>query len=390
MPNLLDATGLTVATTDEISTDLVAQLKAIYGPDINLASESPDGQMVGIFSQAASDVLDLLVNIYNIFDVDSSFGISLQRLVAVNGMTIKGGTFTTTPVNITVNAAITLPGLDQTLLAPYQVQDANTIWTLVSSFAFGGPGTQALVFRAASFGPITPLPNTINAQATPFNGVTAVNNPTTAGTVVGQLEETDVALRTRHAQSFFLAATCPADAVEAALQALPDASDAVVVENRTGATVGGVPAHSIWPIVVGGTPAEIAAAIYAKAAPGVGLFGAQSLIVVRPNGQGSTINWDTGLPQRLWAQFGIIPTVSGLTFDNNLMVQELAAALVNYFKLGRPASIGDVVRAMFKIEPRAILVNAGVSINGASFVDQVDTTSAKFFFTLAAADITIT
>lgn len=390
MPNLLDANGLTVATTDEIANDLAQALYAIYGADINLDSESPDGQMVGIFSQADSDVGDLLVDIYNMFDVDSAYGISLQRLVAVNGMAIKGGTFTTTPVNVTVTAALTLPGLDQTAVAPFQVQDSNNVWTLVSSYAFGAPGTQALVFRAATMGPIPPLPNTITIQATPINGVTTINNPTTVGTVLGQAEETDVALRIRHAQSFLLAATGPADAVEAALQAIPTTTDALVVENNTGGTVGGVAAHSIWAIVVGSaTDAQIAQAIYAKANPGVGLTGSNSYVITRPNGQGATMLWDTGLPQRLWAQFGIIPSVSGLTFDNALLIQQLAAAMVNYFKLGRPASIGDIVRAMFKIEPRAILVTTGVSIDGSSYSDQVGTTSSLYYFTLAAADITI-
>lgn len=390
MPNLLDAAGLTVATTDEIASDLALAMKGVYGADINVAPESPDGQMIGIFAQADSDVLDLLVDIYNMFDVDAAYGIGLQRLVAINGMAIKAGTFTTTPVDVTADRAVSLPGLDQALVAPFQVQDPNTVWTLISSFAFGGAGAQALVFQAAALGPITPLVNTITIQATPTIGITAVNNPTTAGTVVGQDEETDVALRVRHAQSFQLAATCPADAVEAALMAIDDATDALVVENRTNATVGGTPAHSLWPIVVGGTPPEIAAAIYGKAAPGVGLRGAQTFDIVRPNGQASTMKWDTGLPQRLWAEFGVIPTAVGLTFDTTLLKQQLAAALLNYFKLNKSASIGDIVRAMFVIEPRAILVAAGVSLDGASFNDTVAPTSAKFYFTLAAADITIT
>lgn len=389
MPNNIDATGLTVATTDEIATGIQAAFKAAYGTDINLDSNSPDGQMIGIFTQADTDVLDLLVGVYNMFDVDSSFGISLQRLVAVNGMTIKSGKFTTTPVNATTDRALTLPGLEQSLVAPFQVRDSNNLWTLVSSFAFGGAGTQALVFQCSVLGPVTPLPNTITNQATPTLGVTAVNNPTTAGTVLGQDEETDVDLRIRHAKSFQLAATSPADAVEAALQAIVDATDALVVENRTGGTVGGVAAHSIWAIVVGGTPVEIAAAIYAKAAPGVGLTGAQSLVVSRPNGQGATMQWDTGLAQRLWTQFGVISSVAGVTFDKPLLAQQLAAAMVRYFKLGRSASIGDIVRAMFKIEPRAILTGAGVSIDGVAYNDTVAPTSPKFYFTMAAADVTI-
>jgi hypothetical protein len=389
VPNVLDANGLTTATTDEISTDLIQALEGIYGTDINTDSESPDGQAIGIYSQADSDVLDLLTDIFNMFSVASAYGIGLQRLVALNGMTIKGGTYTTTPVNVTSNAAGTLPGLDQTALAPYQVRDANTVWTLISSYSFVGAGTQALVFQAASFGPITPLPNTITIQATPLTFVASVNNPTVVGAVIGQAEETDVALRTRQAASFSLAATGPADAVEGQLLNLPDVQKAIVIENRTNGTVAGTPAHSLWCIVVGGTPAEIAGAIYAKSSP-CGLRGANSYVVTRPNGQPATMYWDTGLPQRLWAEFGIVPAVAGLTFNNVLLVQQLAAALLNYYNLGQIANIGDIVRAMYVIEPRAILVSAGVSVDGAAFVDQVGPTSPLYYFTLAAADINIT
>ena len=392
MPNVLSATGLQVASTDEISTDLSTALSApaVYGPNINTAPESPDGQMIGIYAQMDSDNLDLLVDIYNIFSVSSAYGVALQSLVEVNGLTIKGGTYTTTPVNVVANAAGTLPGLDQTAVPPYQVRDPNNVWTLVSSYVFAAAGTQALVFQAATLGPITPLPNTIAVQATPLTFVAAVNNPTTTGTVLGQAAETDVQLRTRQGQSFALASTGPADAVEAALLNIPTVTSAVVSENRTGGTVGGIPAHSIWCVVVGGSPAAIAQAIYAKSTC-AGLVGAQSVVITRPNGQGATINYDIGLPQALYCQFSIIPAVPGLTFNNTLLAQQLAAALAPpYWNLGAAASLGDIVRAMFTIAPQAILVNPGVSLtNGSGYTYQVAPTSAQLYFNMPAANVSI-
>jgi hypothetical protein len=390
MPNSLSANGLTVASYGEISLDLTTAMENIYGDDINVSPNSPDGQSIGIYSQMDSDALDLLVDIYNIFSVSSAYGYNLQALVEVNGLTIKGGSYTTTPVNVTASKAGTLPGLDQTAVPPYQVQDANNVWTLISSYVFSGAATQALVFQAASLGPITPLPNTITIQATPLTFVASVNNPTVTGAVIGQAAETDSQLRTRQAQSFALASTGPADAVEAALLNIPNVTSAVVSENRTGSTVGSIPAHSIWCVVVGGTPASIAQAIYAKSTC-AGLVGAQSVTIVRPNGQPAVINYDIGLPQTLYAKFGIIPAVAGLTFDNTLLIQELAAALAPpYWNLGAAASIGDIVRAMFTINPQAIIVSPGVSLDGSSFSDQVAPTSAKYQFDLTASNITIT
>jgi len=392
MPNQLDADGLQVATADEQTTAIQDSLKSIFGTDINLASNSPDGQLIGILVQAMQDFLDLLVNIYNGFSVSSAYGTSLHQLVAINGLAIQGGTYTTTPVEITADRALTLPGLDQDVALPFLVKDVNNIWTLISSYSFGGAATQALVFRCDEMGPIQPLSNTIVNIATPTLGITDSNNPpsTLVDVVIGQNEETDVALRVRHGKSFKLAATCPADSIEAALLAIPTATDALVVENDTAAPVGVVPAHSVWPIVVGGTSAEIAAAIYAKKAPGCGLYGAVSQVVARPNGLPATMYWDTGVEQRLYAQFDIIPTVTGVTFDEDLIKQELAAALLGHFNLAKPATLGDIVRAMYGIEPRAILVSTGVSTDGMSYSDTVTPTSSKYYFSLAAADIDIT
>jgi len=389
MPNQIDANGLQVKTTDEIVSSLEAGMISIYGADIDLNSNSPDGQNIGIFSQAVKDVLDVLMDVYNMFSVESSYGISLHRLVAINGLALKAGSETTTVVDITTDRALDLPGLDQSLVAPFQVRDSNNTWTLVSSYSFGAAGTQALVFQAADMGPIQPLPNTITVQATPTLGVTNVNNPTVAGSVIGLNEESDVQLRVRHGQSFQLAAVNPADSVEAALLAVPSITDALVVENSTGSPIGGQPAHSIWAIVVGGTPAEIAAAIYGKKAAGCDMYGSQTLAITRPNGQTATMKWDAGVQQRLYTQFGIVPTSPGLTFDEVLLAQQLAAAMIGYWKLSRQANLGDIVRAMYVIEPRAILVSAGVSTDGMSYTDTVSPTTAKYFFNLAVADIDI-
>jgi Baseplate J-like protein len=391
MPNTLDATGLTTATSDEIATDLAAALMAVYGKNINLESNSPDGQYLGIFAQADADLLDLISDIYNGFDVDAAYGISLQRLVALNGLAIKAGSFTTTPEDVTTNQALTLYGLDQSAQPAYQLQDtAGNFWNLLSTTVIGGAGTQTLVFQAATLGPITPLANTITAQATPVTGVTAVNNPTVVGAVIGVEEETDVALRIRHAKSFQLAAVGPADAVEAALQSLADVTDALVVSNPTGGAVGGQTANSIWPIVVGGTPAEIAGAIYAKAQPGCVLFGGQSYQVARPNGQLIEIKYDVGVAQALYAEFTVLPAVSGLNFNKTLLAQQLAAALLKYFKLNQAASIGDISRAMFAVEPRAIVTGAGVSLSGSGpFSDTVSPNSPINYFVIPAANIDI-
>lgn len=61
MPDIIDENGLQVKTFDEILQELKDGLRAIYGNDINLDQNSPDGQMVGIIAQVATDLRELLV-----------------------------------------------------------------------------------------------------------------------------------------------------------------------------------------------------------------------------------------------------------------------------------------------------------------------------------------
>lgn len=391
MPNILDATGLTVKTNAEITEDLTTGYQTIYGSDVNLNSNSPDGQQIGIFTKAIQDVLEFLVTIYNSFSIASAFGVTLHQRVALNGLVPKTGTYSTTIVDVTVDQAVTLYGLDAVGANPnvivYTVADTTVKWQLISTFSFVGAGMQSLVFRAIPIGPVTPVANTITNQSTPIAGVNSVNNPTTAGSTIGQDEELDSDLKIRHGKSFTLAAIGPADSIEAALLNLPTVVDAIVLENTTSSPSGGVPAKSIYAIVRGGVASDIGTAIYSKKDPGCGVFGANSYVVTRPNGQSFTSKWDDAVGFQMYARFTIVPRIPGLVFDNTLLAQELAAALS--FKINQIATIGDLVVAMNEIEPKAILTSVGVSKDDINFFDTISPTLPVHYFTLAAGDIHI-
>ena len=68
MPNILDVNGLQIKTFNEIKEELITSLRGIYGNDINVDSNSPDGQLVNILAQAIIDQLELIQQAYNSFD----------------------------------------------------------------------------------------------------------------------------------------------------------------------------------------------------------------------------------------------------------------------------------------------------------------------------------
>lgn len=209
----------------------------------------------------------------------------------------------------------------------------------------------------------------------------------TPATVEGLPEETDPQLKIRRANSYYLQSVSPADAIRAALLNVADISDAYVVDNTTGSTVSSVPAHSIWVIVTGGLPSEIANVIYAKKAPGCGVFGAVTYNVVRPQGNIFTAKWDASLTQPLYIQSTLVPRIPGLTF--NVTSDGIALADALAYKLGQSPNVGDIVIAMQAIEPNAILTNTQVSIDGITWEDIVSPTTSQFYFITNSANISL-
>lgn len=389
--SIIDQSGLTIESKAQIILDLIADFQAIYGADINVDSNSPDGQLIQILAQVDTDLLELLLAAYNLSAVPTSYGTRLDQLVALNGLARQQGTYTQAQVLVTVSGAVTLPGLDQTAEVPFTVADnAGNQFQLVTSNVFGGSGSATLTFQAVDIGQVQTTANTITNIITSTLLVSTVNNPSVSTDSIGINEETDAQLKVRHAQSFNLAATGPSDSMEAALLNVAGVTDAYVVENNTGGIVNTIPAYSVWVIVVGGTSAEIGQAIYSKKSPGCGQKGSTSEIITRPNGSTFTAQWDVGASQRLYIAFSVIWR-GAQAMSNSDIEAALAAALV--YKLGQNPSIGDIVTAMATIAPTAIVTiessTQGVSNDGSTWASLVTPSDAQHYYTVAEADITV-
>ena len=191
MPNSITATGLTTATETELVANFTAAMQQIYGSDINLASSTPDGQMMNIFIQAVLDLQDLLTTIYNMFDPDQAIGVILDQRCAINGIQRQAGTYTITNLTVVTNQSVNLYGLDQSVETVFTYADnAGNQWQLQTTQLGVTAGTNIYAFQAASPGAVLTVPNTITVPVTIVLGVVSVNNPTTY-TTLGINEETD-------------------------------------------------------------------------------------------------------------------------------------------------------------------------------------------------------
>lgn len=317
MPNIFDSNGLQTATQAELLANFTAAYKAIYGSDINLASDTPDGQMMNIDIQAILDLEDLLTQINSQFDPDQAVGTILDQRVAINGIQRQAGTFTTTNITLVLTQSVNLYGLDQTVQDVYTVADnAGNQWELLNTHLGAGPGTVVYAFQAAQPGAVLTVPNTITVPVTIVLGVQSINNPTTY-TTLGTNEESDAALRVRRQISVSLASQGYLSSLLAALKNISGVTGAFVYENTQATTNSdGVPGHSIWVIIAGtAAAADIANAIYTKRNAGCGMFGAQTFTITQVDGTSFIVSWDNVVQQTLYTAF-YAASLNGVTPPN--------------------------------------------------------------------------
>lgn len=361
MPNSIGVNGLEVATQEELVAAFTTAMQTIYGADIDLSSDSPDGQMMMIFIQAVLDLEDLLVQIYNMFDPDNAIGVILDQRVAINGIQRQAGTYTLTDITIVTTQALNLYGLDQTAQPVYTVADnAGNEFELLETEPIAGPGTYVLQFRAKDPGAVLTVPNTITVPVTIVLGVSSINNPT-AATSIGINEESDAALKVRRAKSVSLASQGYLSGLIAALENINGVTSAFVYENTTSATNSdGVPGHSIWVIVAGtADAADIAQAIYTKRNAGCGMYGQQSYSITQVDGTTFLVYWDNVTTETLFITFNAT-SIDGVNEPNIAAIRE---GLVSSFvpTVSEEVNINVLATKVQEIDANCLVTGAGFS-----------------------------
>ena len=109
--NYVDSTGLVLQTLADIVTELETGFKNIYGVDINIDANSPDGQMINLFAQAKIDLLDCIASVYNSFSPTNCSGVVLDQRCALNGLYRNDGIKTTLYMTVVTNRIVNLVGV---------------------------------------------------------------------------------------------------------------------------------------------------------------------------------------------------------------------------------------------------------------------------------------
>jgi uncharacterized phage protein gp47/JayE len=341
MATVIDSTGLTRDRLDQIVANLEALWKSVNGADIDVSPSSADGQLIGALAEAFSTLGQLLETVYLGRSVAGAIGASLSRLVLLNGITRNPATYST--------ANVTFTGVNGTLIPAGSLIDATndppSHFVTTANVTIDSTGKANGTVRATTLGPVFADIGQITAIKTSIAGWTSVTNA--APVNLGAFDETDAALRRRRQPSVASQSKGIIDGIYAALANIHGVSEAAVFENKTGSPISrpgsaDLPANSLQVVVLGGSTAEIGAAIWAKASAGVTLVGGTTVPVVDSQGQTQLIKFDRPTSTAIYVSIFLVVPV-GVVVSDALRLS-IKNAVVTYgvstSKIG-----GTVVRA---------------------------------------------
>lgn len=388
--NYIGINGLVTQSLEEIREDLITKFKSIYGQDINIEQNSPDGQWINILAQEKKDILDLFTTFYNNLDPDRVVGIPQQILYKLNGLSIKNYTYSYVYVNVTVTESVTLQGLDNDIEnldgTGYTVRDTNgNRWILATSTDLTA-GKHLLNFRSGDLGNITALPNTISIMETVQKGVAEVNNPAN-NYITGNSGETTAEFRLRRNQSMAVPSQGFDESTQSQMLTLETVKECKVYDNRSNEIVNGIPAHGIWVIVRGGLPQEIGRVIYNNLPPGIPMKGNEQVIIQKINGDLEKIYYDIAKSTNLYVR-ATIKNFTDSDLDEDYLKQQLSESEYQISEQAESATLLGSLKQT--LGDSGTPYDVEISANNINWVEYISPTGLDEYFVITPENITLT
>ena len=263
----LTSQGFTRTRLDERLSQLQDAMRAIFGPSINLDADTMDGQTVGIFAESQSNLDQLAEDTYHSFNPQSATGVALSRLVQLNGIRRIEGTYSTASLLCVGQQGTIIP--DGSLV---KSTTTNATFQTVGEVAIPDAGEITVAARASVKGAVLAPAGSLTKIDTPIYGWQTATNAIDA--VPGRNEETDEQLRLRRRASTSTPGQAIVDSIYGALTNIASVLQAKVYENDQDTVDGnGLPPHSIYCIVEGGTNQNILDTIWLKKTAGTTTYG---------------------------------------------------------------------------------------------------------------------
>jgi hypothetical protein len=326
----------------------MADVNAAFGGTLNMALETPQGQLASSLAAIISDCNNQFLSLSYRVDPAYADGTFQDAIARIYFLTRNPAQSTVVQATCSGLAGVVIP-----VGAVATAEDGNT-YLATSAGTISAGGSVVVPFACETTGPITCPIGGLNTIAQTIPGWDSITNAAVG--VVGNAVENRQDFEYRRALSVEGNATGIPGAIQGAVAALPDVLDCFVYDNATNGTVTvgsvAVGPNSIYVSVAGGTSAEIAYAIWSKKPPGCGYTGSTSATVVDPNpayngaGPSYTVSWQTAGSLAINIQVSIPNTTSVPSNALALITAAAQAAFNGTDQFPRVSRIGSTVYAL--------------------------------------------
>ena len=274
--------GLVIPAETDVLAGVQADINAAFGGGLNPALETPQGQLASSQTAVIGDKNNEVVTIVNQVDPQYSDGRFQDAIGRIYFLTRTPATPTTVQATVNGLAGTVIPG--GTLA---QDTSGNT-YACSGNVTIGATGSATAEFQNIETGPIPCAAGTLTQVYQAVPGWDAITNA--ADGTLGSDVESRADFEYRRKNSVAKNGTGTPQAIYAEVFALADVLDVYVKDNPTGSAVNTgstnypIAAHSIYVAVVGGSDADVAAAIWRKKDLGCDTNGNSSATVVDQSG----------------------------------------------------------------------------------------------------------
>ena len=359
---IIDANGFKAESFTEILTRLSNGLKNIYGQDINLDQDTPDGQQLGIQANIISDFQDLALYIYNSMDPDLADGANFDKLLKLLARTRLPSSRSTVDIEMVLNKTVSIP-------ASYTIKDLNNQNWIIGTAQTLDAGTHLVSFYSEDWGNITAEPNTINEQVTILTEVVSINNPENA--ISGRDEESIVQVRERRNKILEINASSTIGSIIGKILDLNGVIDAVPYENMTKIydPVRDIQPNSYWIVVKGGDIAQISEIIAKDKTGGTGLKGQVETVYtenfVRQNGSVREFYHDVKFDRPTEVSIHIKFKVSRKISTQSIDIEHIKDTLANKeFYIAQNITVTELYSTIYSAATNYIATDLEVSKDG--------------------------
>jgi uncharacterized phage protein gp47/JayE len=292
--------GFERSRLDDRLTILQQRVRDIFGPEINLSADTIDGQTVGIFAESYNNLEQELEDLYIQLSPQLATGAALSRVVQLNGIRRRAGSFSTCDVLCVGQESTFIPAGSLIKCTP-----TGATFETTADVTIGLSGQATVSCKGVKLGALIAPAGTLTKIDTPIYGWQTANNPSDA--VVGQDEETDEQLRLRRRLSTSTPAQSMLDGIYGSLANLSGVKNVRVYENSLDVIdlVNGLPPHSIYCVVEGGLIQDVAKTIWLKKSVGPTLVGSVLGAVTDSQGNVQTMKFDRPIDSNIYITINV-------------------------------------------------------------------------------------